>query len=199
MAISEIRLQLPDWVDELIPDPQRLFPTVEERMELAVALARRNIESGGGPFGAAVFDLESGRLIAPGVNLVMPGHCSSAHAEIVALSLAQQHLGLHQLGQEGGRFELVSSTEPCAMCLGAVPWSGIVRLVCGARDEDARAVGFDEGDKPADWPNLLHRRGIEVLRDVCRLDAAAVLRAYVEQGGALYNGGPEDREGKSEK
>lgn len=199
MPISEIRLQLPNWVDDLIPDPQRLFPTVEERMELAIALARRNIASGGGPFGAAVFDLETGRLIAPGVNLVMPGRCSSAHAEIVALSLAQQRLGLHQLGLEGGRFELVSSTEPCAMCLGAVPWSGVVRLVCGARDEDARAVGFDEGDKPADWPNLLRRRGIEVLRDVLRLDAAAVLRAYVEQGGELYNGGPEDREGKSEK
>lgn len=199
MPISEIRLQLPYWVDDLIPDPQRLFPTVEERMELAIALARRNIASGGGPFGAAVFASESGRLIAPGVNLVMPGHCSSAHAEIVALSLAQQRLGLHQLGLAGGRFELVSSTEPCAMCLGAVPWSGVVRLVCGARDEDARAVGFDEGDKPADWPNLLRRRGIEVLRDVLRLDAAAVLRAYVEQGGELYNGGPEGREGKSEK
>ena len=199
MPISEIRLHLPDWMDELIPDPERLFPTVEERMELAITLARRNIESGGGPFGAAVFAGENGRLIAPGVNLVMPGHCSSAHAEIVALSLAQQRLGLHQLGQEGGRFELVSSTEPCAMCLGAVPWSGVTRLICGARDEDARAIGFDEGDKPADWPDLLRRRGIDVLRDVCRVAAVAVLRAYVEQGGALYNGGPGRREGKSEK
>jgi tRNA(Arg) A34 adenosine deaminase TadA len=86
------------------------------------------------------------------------------------------------------------------MCLGAVPWSGVVRLVCGARDEDARAIGFDEGDKPTDWPDLLRRRGIEVLRDVRRTQAAAVLRAYVEQGGELYNGAapPEEKNEKTD-
>ena len=41
--------------------------------------------------------------------------------------------------------EMVASTQPCAMCLGATPWSGIRRLVCGARDEDAEEIGFDEG------------------------------------------------------
>jgi tRNA(Arg) A34 adenosine deaminase TadA len=46
---------------------------------------------------------------------------------------------------------MVVSTEPCALCLGAIPWSGIRRLVCGARDEDARSIGFDEGEKVPYW------------------------------------------------
>ena len=75
------------------------------------------------------------------------------------------------------------------MCLGALAWAGIRGLVCGARDEDARVVGFDEGDKPADWPWLLERRGIDVTRDVHRDEAAAVLRRYVANGGRIYGSG----------
>jgi tRNA(Arg) A34 adenosine deaminase TadA len=74
------------------------------------------------------------------------------------------------------------------MCLGALPWSGVARVVCGARDADARAVGFDEGDKPADWVEALQARGIEVLVDVEREAAAALLRDYVARGGLVYNG-----------
>lgn len=73
------------------------------------------------------------------------------------------------------------------MCLGAVMWSGVRRLVCGARGADAEAVGFDEGAKPAAWPEALERRGILVLRDVCREQAAAVLRDYHASGGIIYN------------
>ncbi|WP_432822397.1 nucleoside deaminase [Trichloromonas sp.] len=189
MAFPTFTLQLPNWVDTLLSDPQQCYPSEQSRMELAIALARRNVETGtGGPFGAAVFELESGRLVAPGINLVIPAGCSAAHAEIVALTLAQQQTGCYRLGMDGKRFELVSSTEPCAMCLGAIPWSGIVRLTCGARDEDARGIGFDEGAKPAQWILELERRGIEVVRDVCRSEATAVLRQYRDQGGEIYNG-----------
>jgi tRNA(Arg) A34 adenosine deaminase TadA len=74
------------------------------------------------------------------------------------------------------------------MCLGAVPWAGILRLVCGARHEDAVRIGFDEGDKPVDWKEGLTRRGIEVVVDVKRAEAAAVLSAYAATGGIIYNG-----------
>ena len=83
--------------------------------------------------------------------------------------------------------ELVSSTEPCTMCLGAVVWSGVRRLVCGSRDADARDIGFDEGPKPSDWTVALETRGIAVLRDVSRRDAVAVLKHYVDRGGLVYN------------
>jgi len=73
------------------------------------------------------------------------------------------------------------------MCLGAVAWSGVKRLVCGARDSDARQIGFDEGAKPQHWVHELGCRGIEVVRDVCREEAVRVLRAYVGRGGEVYN------------
>ena len=111
------------------------------------------------------------------------------HAEIVAIILAQQKLNTFDLGAEDlPEFELVSSTEPCAMCLGAIPWSGIASLVCGARDEDARQIGFDEGDKPEQWWKFLKSRNIQVTRDVLRQNAIAVMQRYIDMGGIIYNG-----------
>jgi tRNA(Arg) A34 adenosine deaminase TadA len=159
-------------------------------MRLAVKLSRLNIENEtGGPFGAAIFDTATHRLLAPGVNLVTGADCSVLHAEIVAIMVGQQVVGSYDLGfdREGG-YELVSSCEPCAMCLGAIPWSGVRRLVCGARDDDARRIGLDEGAKPENWPRELEQRGITVSRDVCREAAAAVLDRYAAGGGAIYNG-----------
>ena len=75
------------------------------------------------------------------------------------------------------------------MCFGAIPWSGVRRLVCGARDEDAREIGFDEGPKLADWTSALNDRGITVLRDILRDDAVAVLQDYISAGGVIYNAG----------
>ncbi len=149
-------------------------------MRLVVELSRLNVEHGtGGPFGAGIFDLESHRLIAPGVNLVTDTNLSIAHAEIVAIMVAQKAVGRFDLGgPDQPARELVASTEPCAQCFGATPWSGVRRLVCGARDEDARAIGFDEGPKMDDWVGALERRGISVSRDVLREEAAEVLRRY---------------------
>jgi tRNA(Arg) A34 adenosine deaminase TadA len=185
-----IVLRLPDWLDGVLPPAERIYASREERMGLVIDLARQNIQRGtGGPFAAAVFDLDRQQLLAPGVNLVVDGHCSVAHAELVALMLAQQLKASHDLGGPTlPPCELVTSTEPCAMCLGALPWSGIVSLVCGARDEAAREIGFDEGDKPVDWPATLQRRGIAVYRDVCGLQARAILQQYRDRGGLIYNG-----------
>lgn len=157
-------------------------------MRFVINLARENVRHGtGGPFAAAVFD-GTGRLVAPGINLVVASNCSVLHAEIVALMLAQKSLARYDLGDGGRlRYDLVTTTEPCAMCFGAVPWSGILQLVCGARDEDARAIGFDEGPKLTDWVSALNSRGIAVQRDVLREEAAAVLRDYVAAGGVIYN------------
>jgi tRNA(Arg) A34 adenosine deaminase TadA len=189
-TLPNIVLPLPDWLPSVLPPADHIYPSREQRMQLVIDLARRNIRQGsGGPFAAAVFDLDRRTLLAPGLNLVVDNHCSVAHAELMALMLAQQLTGSHDLGAPTlPRCELVSTTEPCAMCLGALPWSGIVSLVCGARDEDARSIGFDEGDKPSDWPATLQRRGIEVHRDVCRQQALAVLREYRQLGGPIYNG-----------
>ncbi len=159
-------------------------------MGLAVELSRQNVRRGtGGPFGAAIFERETGRLLAPGVNLVTTRGCSVLHAEMVAIMTAQQALGTFDLGGPGRpAYELVASTEPCAMCLGATPWSGVRSVVCGARAEDAEKIGFDEGLKPREWVRSFEERGIAVERDVMREEAASVLREYAQRGGEVYNG-----------
>ena len=186
----EFTIDLPGWVGEFLGRGPDVFATEEDRMRLVIALARENVErQTGGPFGAGVFD-EKGRLVAPGINVVVTSNCSILHAEMVAIALAQKELGRYDIGDEGrSRYALVASTEPCAMCFGAIPWSGVTRLVCGARDEDARRIGFDEGPKLSGWQEALEKRAIEVTRDVLREEAAAVLDLYVELGGPIYNAG----------
>jgi tRNA(Arg) A34 adenosine deaminase TadA len=185
---TAIHIELPAWVAGVVGDPDAIYWTAEARMDLAVALARASAEHGGGPFGAAVFERGSGRLVAPGVNRVEAAGLSVAHAEILALSLAQRRLGTYDLAAAGD-YELVTSAAPCAQCFGAVSWSGVHAVVCGARTADVEATGFDEGPKPVDWAEQLAARGIAVQQDVRRAAAAAVVRAYVAGGGTIYNGG----------
>jgi tRNA(Arg) A34 adenosine deaminase TadA len=165
------------------------FPTPEARMDLVTTLSKINIEQGtGGPFGAGVFRNDTKQLVAPGINLVLSSQSSFAHAEIVALMMAQQIVGSHDLGAANfPHHELVTSCEPCAMCLGAICWSGVRYLMCGARGSDAEAIGFDEGPKPKNWAMALKQRGISVTVDIGRANATQVLINYVEQGGEMYN------------
>jgi len=188
VKFKSIHIDLPAWMQQSLLDAPEFFATHNERMKFAIDLSRQNIEHNtGGPFGAAVFDMDSGRLIAAGVNMVTTACFSIAHAEIVALAQAQAILGNFNLGgKEMPRCELVTTTAPCAMCLGAIPWSGVRMLVCGARDEDARAVGFDEGSKRLDWIDELKVRDIDVVCDVLRSEAATVLTDYVKNGGIVY-------------
>lgn len=200
MPTPAMSIRLPDWMESFLAAAPARFITPEERMEFVIRLSRLNVRHAGGPFGAAVFD-RSGLLIAAGVNLVASGACSLLHAEMVALARSQLRLGRFDIG-DGGRYpcDLYASSEPCAMCFGAIPWSGVSGLVCGARDEDVRAIGFDEGPKLADWVEALTRRGIGVERDLLRSEACAVLREYAAGGGMIYNSGPSaDRARQTEK
>jgi tRNA(Arg) A34 adenosine deaminase TadA len=186
---GEMVLSLPPWLCALVQQEDRVFASTESRLRFAIDLARRNVEHRtGGPFGAAVFEAASGTLVSAGVNLVEASCCSLAHAEMLAIGLAQQALGSYDLSA-AGNYELATSVEPCAMCLGAIPWSGLQRVVCGAYGADAAAIGFDEGAKPADWVGALQKRGIEVVRDQQRDEARAVLQQYAAIGGLIYNPG----------
>ena len=158
-------------------------------MSLVIEAAQRNISEGtGGPFAAAVFEMESGKLISLGMNLVLSRGLSILHAEMVAFALAQKKIGSYDLGRyDLPAHELVTSIEPCAMCFGAIPWSGVRRVITGARDADARSIGFDEGPKMKDWRSELEKRGIATICDVSREAAAQVLLNYSLQGGIIYN------------
>ena len=186
--VSSFQLALPAWVQPFLSAWGESLDDEPSRMRLAVALAAENVsQATGGPFGALVVR-EGGRLLGAGVNLVTRSGLSLAHAEMVAISLAQRSVGSWNLG-DAGPVQLVTSCEPCAMCFGAVPWSGVGSLVWGARKEDAEAAGFDEGDKPADWVRTLEDRGISTRGEILRDEAAAVLAAYARRAGAIYHPG----------
>jgi len=186
---SRFQLELPQWITDFLQQQPTTFPTPESRMDLVTTLSKLNIEQGsGGPFGAGIFRTDTHELVSPGVNLVLSSQSSLAHAEVVAIMMAQKTLGVHDLGANGlPPHELVTSCEPCAMCLGAICWSGVRHLICGARGSDAEAIGFDEGPKPTNWVTELEQRGINVMTDIGRLNATQVLQNYVAQGGEVYN------------
>lgn len=188
-GLPDISVVLPDWFEDALPEEGEVFRSLEDRMKVATHLAELNIANKtGGPFGAAVFDEETGTLVSAGVNLVIRSGLSLAHAEMIAIGLAQRVTGTFDLAEPGlPRLQLVTSAEPCVMCFGALTWSGIRSLVCGARDEDVRAIGFDEGAKTADWAGALKSRGITVIRDIGRSEASRILRSYEAAGGPIYN------------
>ena len=181
------------WKQQL---PDHLLLTDEEKMLFVIDLARWNVQAhGGGPFAAAVFEQKTGQLISIGVNRVVSGLCSLAHAEAVALALAQQTAQQYDLSSKRERsFELVTSGQPCIQCFGMVWWSGVRRLVSAARSTDIeRLAGFDEGPIPSDWAESLSSRSplppVEVLMDVCREQACEVLTEYAVSGQPNYSPG----------
>ena len=190
MKKNSLILSLPEWIDDFLKQYQ--FPLVsnEERMRFVLKLTLQNIEKiTGGPFGAAVFERESGQLVSVGVNVVLKQGCSAAHAEMMAIMLAQQELGTHDLGiAELPEFQLVTSGKMCAMCLGSVVWSGVREVLASAQPEDVEnIVGFDEGPAPADYDQQLEKRGISIIPSFLREEGCEVLQRYVELEGVVYN------------
>jgi tRNA(Arg) A34 adenosine deaminase TadA len=178
----------PEWMEQAV-DWRAHYPTDESRMGLAIELARQNVLHGtGGPFGAAVFESGSGALVAAGVNSVTRLQNSMLHAEVLAIMLAEARVGSYTLLGPGlPHHELVTTCDPCAMCLGAVLWSGVRRLVTGADRADASALDFDEGPVFPESYAYLEARGVAVVRGVLRREAAAVMELYRRQGGEIYN------------
>ena len=187
-AVQQLTLNLPDWINDVV-DWQKVYQNDDEKMALAVELSKQNVMRGtGGPFGSAIFECTSGKLVSVGVNRVMPLHNSTAHGEMMAIMLAEQSVQSFSLSADGVKRELFTSCEPCAMCLGGTLWSGVKRLVCAATAEDARAIGFDEGPVYDSSYDYLTNAGVEVVKLVQRDAANNVLQSYVNGGGAIYNG-----------
>jgi tRNA(Arg) A34 adenosine deaminase TadA len=184
-----VRIDYPDWVAAIV-DWERVYATDEEKMRLAIAVADENVRrETGGPFGAAVFEDGTGRLVAVGMNSVVRLNNCTLHGEMVAFMMAQERVGSFTLNVPGlPAHVLVTSCEPCAMCLGATLWSGVKRLVCGAARDDASRLDFEEGPVFPESYAYLEDRGIRIVRNVLREEARAVLERYRARRGTIYNG-----------
>jgi tRNA(Arg) A34 adenosine deaminase TadA len=185
---ATVAIDLPEWALG-VEEPGRRYRTAEDRMHLVIELALRNVQEGtGGPFGAAVFETESGRLVAVGVNSVVRLRCSVLHAEVIALARAQKRLGSYTLAAAGMTpHSLYTSCDPCAMCLGAALWAGVKEIVCAAAREDAVSLRFDEGPVFPESYSYLRQRGITIRHGLLREAARDVLELYRRAGGVIYN------------
>jgi tRNA(Arg) A34 adenosine deaminase TadA len=184
-----VHVEYPDWVNTVV-DWERAYPTDEERMRVAIDVARVNVERGtGGPFGAAIFAAPTGRLVAVGMNSVVRLNNCTLHGEMMAFMMAQNRVESFTLNAPNlPVHELFTSCEPCAMCLGATLWSGVQRVVYGATRDDASRLKFEEGPVFPESYQYLEDRGIRIVRNVLREEARAVLEMYRARGGKIYNG-----------
>jgi tRNA(Arg) A34 adenosine deaminase TadA len=185
---ATVLVDCPEWIGDTV-DWDARYATDEDRMRLAIELARQNVLRGtGGPFGAAIFERSTGALLSVGVNSVVRLNNSTLHGEMLAIMTAQHRIGSYTLaGSPETSYELFSSCDPCAMCLGAVLWSGLRRMVTGADRDDATALSFEEGPVFPESYAYLEERGVTITRGVLRQDAAAVMELYRRQGGKIYN------------
>jgi tRNA(Arg) A34 adenosine deaminase TadA len=188
LRFPEIHLEYPGWVRRKV-DWLRPYAGDRDRTRVAIEVARENVLQGsGGPFGAAIFEEDSGRLVAVGVNRVVPLNNSVLHAEVFAFMMAQAALGSFTLAADGmPSHTLYSSCEPCAMCLGAAQWSGVRRVVWSAMRDDARRLNFDEGPVFPESYEYLRERGMSFDGGVLRDEGRSVLEEYRSKGGVIYN------------
>ena len=110
-------------------------------MQAALDLARHGMNNGiGGPFGCII--VKDDTIVGRGCNSVSSTNDPTAHAEVVAIRDACKNLQTFQLTD----CEIYTSCEPCPMCLGAIYWARLDRLVFANTRWDAAAIGFDD-----DW------------------------------------------------
>jgi len=107
----------------------------------------------------------------------------------MAISVAQKILGTFDLGGAGlPAHQLVVNWRPCAMCYGAVLWSGVRSLViAGEGPELEEITGFDEGPIHPEWEAELQRRGIEVVNNILRNEALDAYREFAHSHNLVYN------------
>ena len=116
----------------------KLTQADREFMQQAIELSKENVLNGGGPFGAVI--VRDGEVIATGTNRVTANNDPTAHAEVNAIRSACAKEGTFKL--EG--CTCYTSCEPCPMCLSALYWAGVERIVYGNTKDDAKAINFDD-------------------------------------------------------
>lgn len=128
----------------------------EKYLREAIAMATANVTNGGGPFGALI--VRNGEVIGRGVNYVACDNDPTAHAEVMAIRDACKNIGDFRL--DG--CVIYTSCEPCPMCLGAIYWGHLDRIVFAATKSDAAKAGFDDSFIYDEFALTLERRSIPI-------------------------------------
>lgn len=118
--------------------PFNITDTDRAYIKMACEIASKNIDQGGGPFGAVI--VKDGKIVSTGANSVTLDNDPTAHAEVNAIRRACQLEGNFKL--EG--CVIYSSCEPCPMCLSALYWAGVSRIYYANTQNDADAINFGD-------------------------------------------------------
>jgi tRNA(Arg) A34 adenosine deaminase TadA len=174
-----VRLEYPEWVQHE-DFWHRDFDNDGDKMALAIDISRKNMSHGtGGPFGAAIFNSANNQLVSVGMSMVELGNNCCLHAEMVAIQMATAIMKSSTLDSEQlPPHELFASSEPCAMCIGAILWCGVSKLVCAATDVDVRSLLHDTGPVFEESFRYLQSKGILIHRKFMRSEAKQVLCEY---------------------
>ena len=142
-------------------------------MRRAIELSLENVKKGGGPFGAVI--TIKGEILAESCNLVTALNDPTAHAEINVIRAAAQKLETFNLSD----CVIYSSCEPCPMCLGAIYWARIDKVVFATTTSDAKSIGFDDSLIYEEISRPLPERKIE-FRQLLREEALKAFKAWEE-------------------
>ena len=130
----------------------------KEYIREAIRLSEKNMEEGGGPFGAVI--VKDNKIIAKAGNTVTPANDPTAHAEINAIRRAAEYLNNFDLNG----CMIYSSCEPCPMCLGAIYWARLDGIYFAAGNADARYAGFDDSFIYEEIQKPFERRSIQTIQ-----------------------------------
>lgn len=140
-------------------------------MRRAIELSLENVKKGGGPFGAVI--TSNREILAESCNLVTANNDPTAHAEINVIRAAAQKLGTFDLSG----CVIYCSCEPCPMCLGAIYWARIGKVVFANTTSDAKDIGFDDSFIYEEISLPLEERKIE-FRQLLREEALKAFDAW---------------------
>jgi tRNA(Arg) A34 adenosine deaminase TadA len=145
-------------------------------MSLAVAKAREGIAAGQSPFGALI--VRGDAVVAATHNTVWRDLDPTAHAEVNCIRQAARALGSIKLAG----CEMYSTCEPCPMCLAAIHWAKLDRVVYGATIADAAAAGFCELQVAARALAEMGRSPLRVERGLLQEECAALFLLWRDAG-----------------
>ena len=146
--------------------------TDKEYMDIAIEISKKSRY----PYGAII--VRNNQIIGRSDSDTTVTQSAFGHAELVAIENAMEHLGGHLCAEGGKGATIYSSCEPCAMCMGAILYTGIETLVYGATLEDSKEVVNDILAKAESVANACINRSIEIIHEFEREKAVKILREW---------------------
>lgn len=131
---------------------------IKEFMKRAIELSKKNIETGGGPFGAVV--VKDGKIIGEGCNKVTSANDPTAHAEVEAIRQACKNINHFDLTGA----VIYTSCEPCPMCLSAIYWARLSTIYFANTKSDAASIQFDDDFIYTEIPKKHSERKINMVQ-----------------------------------